>query len=239
VRAARIAGLVLAAAAIVAAQAGCAKTDVVAKFAKTSFAALAEASKDRVAWDDEEGAWSLKSPAGDEVLVAADFSRNGAAGGMADMERPDVEFSLDAAPFLAAGLDLAKLPAAEGIKYELEEGRFMLHFELGSGAFAASAKKSLPEAFAEIVRTERPRIGYHAALDHYGIMLGGGNMLEWAKDPAKNDKDLVLVLEPGPLVAAGLDPAKVQGWAFAKVETMDDKGAKILVDKLLRPFDLR
>ncbi|MBL8967094.1 MAG: hypothetical protein JNG85_08795, partial [Spirochaetaceae bacterium] len=75
--------------------------------------------------------------------------------------------------------------------------------------------------------------------DHYGIALGGGNMLEWAKDPAKNDKDLVLVLEPAPLAAAGLDPARVQGWAFAKVETMDAKGAKILVDKLLRPFDLR
>ncbi|HOX48048.1 MAG TPA: hypothetical protein P5165_01820 [Spirochaetia bacterium] len=230
---------VLTALAAAAALAGCAATDTVGKFAASSFASLAEASRDRISYEAEDGAWALASPAGDLFLLSSDFARNAGSGGMADMDRPDAELSLDAAPFLAAGLDVAKIPAAEGIKYELEDGRFMLHFELGKAAFAPAAKDSMTAAFGELLKAERARVSYHAALDHYGIMLGGGNMVEWAKDLSKNDKDLVFVLEPGPLVAAGLDPAKVEGWVFAKVETMDAKGKKLLVDKLLRPFELR
>lgn len=227
------------AAAAALAMTGCSATDVVGKFAASSFAGLAEASKDRISYEAEDEAWALASPAGDLFLLSSDFARNAGSGGAADMDKPDAELSLDAAPFLAAGLDVAKIPATEGIKYELEESRFMLRFELGKASFAPAAKDSMTAAFGELLKAERGRVSYHAALDHYGIMLGGGNMVEWAKDLSKNDKDFVLVLEPAPLVAAGLDPAKLEGWAFAKVETMDAKGKKLLVDKLLRPFDLR
>lgn len=34
----------------------------------------------------------------------------------------------------------------------------------------------------------RDSIGYHAALDHYGIDLENGNMFEWAKDISANDR---------------------------------------------------
>jgi hypothetical protein len=218
--------------------AGCSGTDVVAKVANISFKAVADASSGRVKWSEEDQAWTLASPAGDEVSFSADFSRNNSAGGV-DFDKPDVEFSFDAAPFLAAGLDIAKLSKAPGIKYELEDGRFMYHFELGSDKFSPDAPKSLEATFAEIVRTERARIGYHEKLDHYGIKLGNGNMLEWAKDLSTNDKDLVFVLDPAPFVAAGVDPAKIQGWTFAKVETKDDSGKAVTVDKLLRPYDLK
>ncbi len=56
---------------------------------------------------------------------------------------------------------------------------------------------------------------------------------------AKNDKDIVWVLNPEPFIAAGVDPAKIKGWAFAKVETKDDAGKTVFVDKLLKPFDLK
>ncbi len=219
--------------------AGCAQTDIVAKVANSSFKAVSAASSDRVSYSEEEGAWILSSAAGDKLELAADFSRNKAAGGMADMDKPDVEFVFDAAPFLAAGLDPARLAAPEGLIYEFEDGELMLHFELGDAAFAADAKNSLETVFAEIVRTQRDRIGYHEKLDHYGIKLGDGNMFEWAKDLAKNDKDIVWVLNPEPLIAAGVDPAKVEGWAFAKVEMKDDAGKTVFVDKLLKPFDLK
>lgn len=229
---------VVATALVATALAGCAATDVVAKVANTSFKAVAEASAGRVSWSDEDQSWVLASPAGDQVYFSSDFSRNN-SGGAADLEKPDAEFSFDAAPFLAAGLDIAKLPAVAGIKYEFEDGRLMYHFELGGAKFSPDAKKSLEAAFAEIVRTERARIGYHEKLDHYGIKLGNGNMLEWAKDMTANDKDLVFVLDPAPFIAAGVDPAKIAGWVFAKVETKDDAGKSIQVDKLLRPYNLK
>ncbi|OHE62846.1 MAG: hypothetical protein A2413_03590 [Treponema sp. RIFOXYC1_FULL_61_9] len=218
---------------------GCAQTDIVAKVANSSFKAVADAAPDRISYSEEEGSWILSSAAGDKLQLAADFSRNKGEGGMADMDKPDVEFVFDAAPFLAAGLDPAKLVAPDGLIYEIEEGELMLHFELGDAAFSSEAKKSLGAVFAEIVRTQRDRIGYHEKLDHYGIKLGDGNMFEWAKDLAKNDKDIVWILNPEPFIAAGTDPAKVEGWAFAKVELKDDAGKTIFVDKLLKPFDLK
>ncbi len=218
---------------------GCAATDVVGKVAATSFKAVLDASKDRVSFVVEDSAWALASSVGDEVLLSTDFARNSAsAGGMVDMDKPDAEFTFDAAPFIAAGLDIMKLPMAEGIKYEIEDGRFMLHFELGNDAFAADAAKTFDATFGEIVRTQRSRIGYHEKLDHYGISLGNGNMFEWAKDLSKNDKDIVWVLNPEPFIAAGVDPARIEGWVFAKVETKDDKGKIIYVDKLLKPFNI-
>lgn len=219
---------------------GCASTDVVGKVAKTSFKAVLDASKDNVSFSSEDESWVLKSPAGDEVLFSTNFARNApSSGGMADMDKPDAEFTFDAAPFVAAGLDVAKLPAVDGIKYQIEDGRFMLHFELGNDVFATDAAKSFDATFAEIVRTQRSRIGYHEKLDHYGIGLGDGNMFEWAKDMSKNDKDIVWVLNPAPFITAGVDPAKIEGWIFAKVETKDDKGKAVFTDKLLKPFDLK
>ena len=219
--------------------AGCTSTDLVAKYANTAFAAVAAASLDRVAWSEEDYGWSISSPEGDQFHLSSDFSRNAATGGMADMEKPDAEFVFEASPFIAAGLDITKLPPAEGIKYELEDGKFMLHFELGSDVFAPDAKKSIEATFAEMVKYQRSRIGYHEKLDHYGIKLGNGNMFEWARDMSKNDKDIVFVLNPEPFIAAGVDPAKIQGWIFAKVEMKDDAGKTVQVDKLLKPFNLK
>ena len=239
----RTAAACIAAAALV--FASCAATDVVGKVASVSFKAAVDASAGRVSYSEAEGSWVLASPAGDELFIASDFARNnapassGGMAGMADMDRPDVEFSFDASPFLAAGLDPAKLKGEDAAKFEMEDGKLMLHFEIGNEPFKGDAKKSIEAAFAEIVRTHRDRIGYHEKLDHYGMKLGGGNMFEWAKDLSKNDKDIVWVLNPAPFIAAGVDPAKVSGWAFAKVETKDDAGKTIFVDKLLKAFDLK
>lgn len=209
--------------------AGCGSTDIVAKVANSSFGMVIEASKGRVAHADKEGAWVLGSTAGDEVMFSGDFSKPG----------PDVTFSFDAAPFLAAGLDPARLSEGEGIVSKVDAGRLILGFELGADKFAGEAKQSLATTMAELVRTQRQRIGYHEKLDHYGIRLGGGNMFEWAKDLAKNDKDIVWVLNPLPFIEAGVDPSKVAGWVFAKVESKDAKGKTVIEDKLLKPFDLR
>jgi len=213
---------------------GCAQTDVVGQFATSSFDAVVQKLGDRVGSSSMDPAWQITSPAGDMLLIAQDFSRPNKDG-----ESPDFEMDLDAAPFLAAGLDVTKLPMSDALGYRLEDGRFMLHFEWGDAPLqTASGGKGITATFRQILATYRDRIGYHQALDHYGFALGDGNMVEWAKDMATNDKDLVFVLNPAPLIQAGLDPTKVKGWEFTKVEVMDEKGKPQMVDKLLRPFNL-
>jgi hypothetical protein len=110
---------------------------------------------------------------------------------------------------------------------------------VGNDKFTYTGEAKPLDSFKKIVETNRESIGYHAALDHYGVAMGNGNMFEWAKDMSTNDKDIVFVLNPQPFIDADVDPAKVEGWAFAKVEVMEDGGKKVEVDKLLKPFDLK
>ena len=77
----------------------CAETDVVAKIAKTSFAAMLDASKDRPIFSEKDSSWVLRSPGGDTFFFPTGLSGN-----------PDFRFSFDAGPFIAAGLDPSGLP---------------------------------------------------------------------------------------------------------------------------------
>ena len=114
----------------------------------------------------------------------------------------------------------------------------MVGTKLGNDALQYSGEVTPLAAYEQIGDLYRGSIGYHTALDHYGVKLENGNMFEWAKDMSKNDKDIVFVLNPEPFVAAGVDPNAVEGWVFAKVP-MEEDGKTIEVDKLLKPFDLQ
>jgi hypothetical protein len=137
---------------------------------------------------------------------------------------------VDIAPFIAAGLDTLKLPNP-GL------------FSDGKLVFGIAAMRDLPPkdtplaSYEWIAKNMRHVIGYHAALDHYGISLGDGNMFEWAKNLSTNDKDIVFVLNPEPFITAGADVNKIEGWVFAEVTVDDENGKPVQVDKLLKPFD--
>jgi hypothetical protein len=207
---------------------GCSALDVVGKTAVTTYRALLEVVPDGPGLDGATGRFYVQSPGGERFEWSSDFSAEG----------PDFLISFDAAPFLEAGLQPERLPPE---RYALDPStrRLALAFEAGDERFAYKGEPSPLDGFRKIVSAYRPLVGYHEALDHYGLALGDGNMFEWAKDQAKNDKDMVFVLNPEPLLAAGVDPARVQGWAFAKVEVKDSAGAKAQVDKFLKPYELR
>ena len=70
-------------------------------------------------------------------------------------------------------------------------------------------------------------------------------MFEWAKNLSTNsatgenqDKDIVFVLNPEPLIAAGVDPEKVEGWVYAQV-AVEENGQTVEVYKFLKPFNLK
>ena len=144
-----------------------------------------------------------------------------------------IEF--DAAPFIAAGLDLERLPE----NFTFFEGMLMVGTKLGQETLRYSGEVTPLASYEQIVKLKRPAIGYHGAMDHYGVNLGDGNLFEWAKDMAANDKDLVFVLNPAPFIAAGVDPARVADWVFDKVTVDDANGKPVQVDKFLKPFDLQ
>ena len=209
-----------------AAAAGCAKLDVVGTESIRSFDAVLQRIPQLVRADDMNGGWSLAAPDGTVRFV---WSRNYAQSPM-----HDVMLEFDAAPFLAAGLDPAKLPA----DFAYYDNKLMVGSKLGAENITYAGEVTPLASYEALVRLKRKAIGYHGALDHYGVNLGGGNLFEWAKDLATNDKDIVFVLDPAPFIAAGADVNNIAGWLFAKVTVDDENGKPIQVDKLLKPFDL-
>ena len=141
----------------------------------------------------------------------------------------DVVMSVDAAPFVAAGLDVSKLP--EGLYVD---GRL----NYVTSIEGTTTYTNVTEAFADILSIQADLVGYHAALDHYGLSLQDGNVFEWAADVNTNDKDIVFVLNPQTLIDAGTNVEAVEAWIFAEVEIMQADGTMKMVPKLLKPFDL-
>lgn len=200
--------------------------DVVGKESVTSFDALLNAIPDRIEADEMNAGWSLTAP--DETvrfIWSEDWSRS---------PLHDVMLEFDAEPFLDAGLDPEKLPE----NYVYYEDILMVGTKLGNNELKYSGNATPLAAYEQIVNLKRDSISYHTQLDHYGVALGDGNVFEWAKDMSKNDKDIVFVLNPEPLISAGVDPNAVEGWVFAKVE-VEMNGKMVEVDKLLKPFDLK
>ena len=202
----------------------------------SSFKAVADASAGSSSRVGPRPGWTLSSPAGATVSFSSDFSREQLRRRVA-FEAPDVVVLLRRRrAFVAAGLyrQAAQAPASS------TSLRTQIHVPTSSwGAKILGRCQEVPGGhLRRDSQTQRAGSATTRKLDHYGIKLGNGDMLEWAKDMSKNDKDLVFVLDPAPFIAAGVDPAKIQGWSFAKVETKDDSGKTIQVDKLLRPFNL-
>ena len=200
--------------------------DVVGKESITSFSKVLEAVGDKVSADEINGGWSLSAPDDTARFIwSKDYSSS---------PLHDVMLEFDAQPFLDAGLDTSKLP--ENITFY--DNMLMVGKKLGDDKLKYNNEVTALSSYEQIVNLYRDTIGYHTALDHYGVNVGDGNLFEWAKDMSINEKDMVFVLNPQPFIDAGVDPSAVEGWVFAKV-TVDVDGKPTEVDKLLKPFNLQ
>jgi hypothetical protein len=205
----------------------CGKLDVVGNDSVRSFSELLKSIPQPISKDTANGGWSLSAPDGSARFV---WSSN-----FAESRVYDVMLEFDAAPFVAAGLDLSKLPDT----ITFYDGKLRVGTKLGNETLSYKGEPTPLASYQQIVRLKRNAIGYHGAMDHYGINLGGGNLFEWAKNLNANDKDIVFVLDPSPFIVTGVDPNRIEGWAFAKVPVDGENGKMIEVDKILKPFDLQ
>lgn len=215
--------------------------DVVGQYSVSSFEKILKTIPDQVSVDELNGGYRLSAP--DEsvhFIWSEDYSGSPVY---------DVMLELDAQPFLDAGLDLDKLP--DNYRYEEAEldgesqKQLKVGMKLGDDKLTYDGDSTASTAYEQIVDQYRDVINYHTQMDHFGVMLGDGNMFEWAKDMEKKeasgekqDLDIVFALNPEPLIAAGVEAKDVKGWSYAPVETMKD-GKMVEVMKFLKPFDLK
>ena len=211
--------------------------DVVGKESITSFDALLRVVEGNVKADETSSGWWLVSSDNQAAFFWSwDYSKSC---------MHDLMLDIDAQPFIDAGLDPNKLPS-EYMFYEngamngsgIAEKLIMIGVKLGANELKYDGAPTPIAAFKHLVNLYRGSIGYHTALDHYGVNLGGGNMFEWAKDMSTNDKDMVFVVNPEPFIKAGVDPQNLGGWIFTKVP-VEENGRTVEVDKFLKGFDLK
>jgi hypothetical protein len=204
----------------------CGNLDVVGKDSINSFDKVLKAAPQAVMPDAMNGGWSFAAPDNEARFI---WSRN-----YAESPLHDVMLEFNAAPFIAAGLDVEKLPDTIAVY----EGKIMVGTKLGQEVLKYAGDVTPLASYEQIVKLKRSAIGYHGALDHYGVNLADGNLFEWAKDMSTNDKDIVFVLNPEPFIKAGVNPDRIAGWVFSKVIVDDANGKPIEVDKILKPFNL-
>lgn len=201
--------------------AACSQLDVIGNHSVTAFEEVLNALPDQVSYDEAYHGWSLTAPDGSARFIwTDDWSKS----------EPDAMLAVDAEPFLIAGLNPGLLPE----DYVYQDGALLVGRNLGDDETEADTPLS---AYRLIVQNSRGALGYHMAMDHFGVDLRFG-MFEWAKDMAETDKDIVFVLNPEPLIAAGVNPNAVDGWAFGEVE-VHQNGKQVKVEKFLKPFDLK
>lgn len=207
--------------------------DVIGQGSFRSFGEVLEAASGQLEADEANGGWSLSAPDQSARFVwSQDYSKSPGY---------DVMLEFDAKPFLDAGLDAASLPES----YTVADEKLVVGSDLGDEALVYEVEPTALEAYGQIVKKHRSAVSYHMGGDHYGVGIGHGNGVEWANDLEMNmtskeaqDKDLVFVLNPEPLIAAGVDPEKVEGWNYAVVHGASHGGKSTDSYKFLKPVSL-
>lgn len=198
--------------------------DIIGRWSVPAFEAILEAMPENLSEEPVYGGWGINVQGSSAKFIFRSAT--------AVKEGYDLAFVLDAAPFIAAGADIARLAGAS-----ISEGKIYLGTDL-TDAINGSEASGPVDVYRAILSANRSGIKYHAEMGHFGISLGGGNMFEWAKDPGSNRLDVVFVLNPEPFKEAGADINSIEGWALAKVTVMDELGRMVPVDRLVKAADL-
>lgn len=197
---------------------GCAGTDVVLNYSRSSFETIAGKYPDLVTDNTKTDNYYVVTVDGETTLkISSDYNLTGT---------DDIMIETPLQPFVDAGLDVSKL----GDGYKAAGDKLYMATDFGSGT---GGKNTVTDALLESVKADRDMLSYHQDLDHFGITLMAGKF-EWAKDYAVNDKDIVFVINAKPLKDLGVEVNNIAGWTLATMKDMD--GAD--VELLLKPYNL-
>jgi hypothetical protein len=135
----------------------------------------------------------------------------------------DAQIRVAAGSFINAGLDTSKLTNfSEGYLY------------YGAKQIGTTSKLALTpyKDFETMLSKKQDALEYNSETGRYFLNLGDGNSFMWAKTSAGTE-DIAFVINPEPLIAAGLQPENVAGWAYTQ---FSEQGVQQW--RLFKAFDL-
>ncbi|MFL0245391.1 hypothetical protein [Candidatus Clostridium stratigraminis] len=133
-------------------------------------------------------------------------------------------------PLIKAGLDINKLdknkwlyePAGKDENGQDLPNRLIKPYNVSDKKVSSNGSE---DAMRRILKQDPSLVKYHNEQQHYRLILGDGNEVEWTEKLGLNNADMAFVLKADPLIKAGLDINKLQGsgWKF-KPTGRDDMG---------------
>ncbi|MEG1797662.1 MAG: hypothetical protein RR262_14285 [Clostridium sp.] len=178
--------------------------------------------------------WGFKLPTGEKFEWSKDMSAN----------KADYAMVMLADPLIKAGLDVNKLDKNEWIfepagRSEGEDlpNRLIKPYNVSDKKEDSNGSE---DSMRRLLKADSKIIKYHKDLQHYRLVLGEGNEVQWTEKLGLNDADMIFVLKAEPLVKAGLDVSKLEGsgWMF-KEASKDDMGMGENPDQIIQVYDIK
>lgn len=174
--------------------------------ALAAFNAIVKANQDRKGYHAALKHWGLSLPGGGKF----EWTKDTGAGEI------DFAMVIPAEPFIRAGLDLSRLEGSgyvfkpAGVEDGEETPDLLLH------PYNVSDKKEnaqgSEDALRRILKQNNGLIRYRAETGQYRLLLSGGFEVLWAEKPGQDGGEIAFVIPLEPLVRAGLDRTKLEGF---------------------------
>ena len=176
--------------------------DVVLKYGIKSFAIAAD-EKARLIEKNSLKTWDIYS--GESNGFGVDYISNEQLENITGIK---IWMRIDAAPFIAAGLNVSRLQS-NVISYEPNTNTLFVHRLLKDFPLSeiSNLKKNIKmsDFLFFLIKNNRNYIMYHKDTDRFGIEFGDSFMFEWDKKFNGIGENLYWVLNLKPLIEAGLN----------------------------------
>lgn len=179
--------------------------------------------------------WGFELPTGEKFEWSKDKSAN----------KADFAMVMLADPLVKAGLDVNKLdknewlyePAGKDDMGKDLPNRLIKPYNVGDKKQKSSGSE---DSMRRLLKADTNNIKYHKDMQHYRLILGEGNEVQWTEKLGTNDEDMIFVLKAEPLVKAGLDVNKLEGSGWFLREASDDnKGMGKNPDQIVKVYDIK
>lgn len=178
--------------------------------------------------------WGFKLPTGEKFEWTKDMSAN----------KIDFAMVVLADPLVKAGLDVKKLDSNEWVykPVEKEDGQDLPNrlVKIYNVSDKKETSNGSEDSMRRLLKADNKIIKYHKEQQHYRLILGEGNEVQWTEKLGLNDADMIFVFKAEPLVKAGLDVNKLgdSGWVF-KEASKDNMGMGENPDQIVKIFNIK
>jgi hypothetical protein len=200
-----------------------------------AFNEIVKAYPDKKGFHSELQHWGFELPTGEKFEWSKDMSAN----------KADFAMVMLADPLVNAGLDISKLdknqwlyePAAKDDKGVELPNRLIMPYNVSDKKQASNGSE---DSMRRLLKADTNIIKYHKDQQHYRLILGEGNEVQWTEKLGSNDADMIFVLKAEPLVKAGLDINKLEGsgWVFREASE-DNMGMGSNPDQIVKIYDIK